>query len=217
MIIHECKAVHIHIPKTAGVALEHAIMTQILGYDTSDQIGHLSNELKSRFELRGAQKHKQARFYNIRDITKNNWNSYYKFAVVRNPWDRAVSEFHWRHTLTVGRTPHPSTDFKEFLNYCESRIKDTRNRNQDVYWNHAQTQKSYVVDTNGNEILDEVFRFENLSEAVSIISNKLNIPLTMKRYNTSKHNYYQEYYDDETKEMVNNLYREDIEMFDYEF
>jgi len=214
MIIHECKAVHIHIPKTAGVALEHAIMTQILGYDTSGEIGHLSNELKYQFELRGAQKHKQARFYVPTDISKQLWSSYYKFAIVRNPWDRVVSEFHWRHTLPTRR---PSTEFKEFIKYCEKRIQDGRNLNRDIYWPHAQTQKSYVVDANGNEILDEIFKFENLSEAVSIISNKLNIPLTMKRHNTSKHNHYQEYYDDETKEMVNNLYREDIEMFDYEF
>lgn len=214
MIIHECKAIHIHIPKTAGVSLEHAIMSQILGYNTSGEIGHLSKELKFRFELRGAQKHKQARFYVPRDISKKLWDKYYKFAIVRNPWDRVVSEFHWRHTLPTRR---PSTDFKEFINYCESRIKDTRNRNQDIYWTHAQSQKSYVTDKTGNVMLDEIFRFEKLSEAVSIISSKLNIPLNMKKYNTSKHKQYQKYYNDETKEMVNKLYREDIEMFDYKF
>jgi len=212
MICHELKTIFVHIPKTAGVSLIHAIISQILGYDTSGEIGHLSNKLKGQFSLANQQKHKQAQYYiPDNDITQELWDTYYKFAFVRNPWDRAVSEFHWRHSLPTRR---PSKDFKEFLRHCERRLKRTE---KGIYWTHAQTQKSYITNNNGELILDDIFRFEDIENSIKTISKKLNIPLELKKYNSSKHKNYREYYDNETKEMVNNLYYEDVEMFDYEF
>lgn len=214
MIIHECNAIFIHIPKTAGVSICHSIMSHLTGENTSGEIGHLSNKLKIQFNIRNPQKHKQAQYYSPTDITQELWDSYYKFSIVRNPWDRVVSEFHWRHSLP---TRHPSIDFKKFLRYCESRINDTTNSKRDIYWTHAQTQKSYVANNNGKLILDDIFRFEELDLAMKIISKKLHIPLELGMYNTSNHKNYRNYYDDESKDIIENLYKEDIEIFNYEF
>ena len=119
MIAHELKTIFVHIPKTAGVSITHSVMSHILGYDTSGEIGHLSGNLKGQFTLGGQQKHKQGKFFVPDDISKKLWDEYYKFAFVRNPWDRAVSEFHWRLSLKKRK---PSTDFKEFLGHCERRL-----------------------------------------------------------------------------------------------
>jgi len=214
MIVHELKCIYIHIPKTAGVSLIHAIMSEILGYETTGQIGHLSNDLKYQFGLRGSQKHKQARNFVPVDISKELWDSYYKFAIVRNPWDRIVSEFHWRHSLPIRQ---PSLDFKEFIEYCEERMKDTTNKANDIYWTHAQTQKSYVADSNNNILLNDIFRFETLSETVNNIGVRLGVSLNLQKHNASNHKNYRDYYNSQTKEMVRKIYQEDIEMFDYEF
>lgn len=211
MIIHECNAIFVHIPKTAGISLTHAIMSHIVGTDTSGEIGHLSNKLKIRFELRGKQKHKQAYNYVPADISKELWDNYYKFAFIRNPWDRAVSEFHWRHTLL---TRKPSKNFKEFLGHCERRLQ---NIDKGIYWTHAQTQKSYVTNNIGDIILNDLFKFEDMDNNIKIISDKLNITLNMKKYNSSNHKHYRKYYNCETEEIVRRLYKEDIEMFNYEF
>ncbi len=212
MIIHDCKAVFVHIPKTAGVSITHMIMSSIIGRDTSGEIGQMSRELKLRFELRGPQKHKQGKFF-VRDgdITQEQWNSYFKFALIRNPWDRAVSEFHWRHTLTKRR---PSKDFAEFLNYCERRIKGI---DQDIYSPHAQPQATFVTNNKGKLILDKLYRFEELPKAVESIGEKLMLPLKLTKHNTSKHKHYSEYYNEQTKLKVANLYKQDIEMFGYDF
>ena len=171
-------------------------------------------EMKIRFSLRGKQKHKQGQFYiPDGDITQKQWDQYFKFAFIRNPWDRVISEFHWRQTL---RTRHPSKRLDEFLKYCGHRLKDTKNNSRDIYWAHAQTQKSFVTKDN-SLILNELFRFEDLPQAVKTLSIKLDIPLKLKKYNTSKHDHYSEYYNKKTREMVANLYRDDIEMFEYEF
>lgn len=213
MICHELKTIFVHIPKTAGVSLTHAIISHVVGYDTSGEIGHLSQGLKFKFDLRGPQKHKQAMYYVPSYISQKLWDKYYKFAFVRNPWDRAVSEFHWRHQLP---TRHPSKDFKQFLKYCESRIQDEKNRRRDIYWTHAQTQKSYVT-KKGKVILDDVFKFEDMDRAIEQIQDRIGIPFDLKMYNTSKHKHYQDYYDDESRKTVNRLYRDDIELFEYEF
>lgn len=216
MISHEYKCVFVHIPKTAGVSLTHMIISHIVGYDTSGEIGHLSNELKSRFSLRNAQKHKQAKDYVPNDISKKTWDKYYKFAFVRNPWDRAVSEFYWRHALPSPKHK-PPTNFKDFIDYCKFRIDSSPKARRDIYWTHAQTQKSYITNQKGELILNEIFQFEQIYDAIKTIQTKIGIPMDLKKYNVSKHNHYRQYYNNKTKKMISNLYKDDIEMFDYEF
>ncbi len=220
MIIHKCKSIFIHIPKTAGVSLTHAIMTSILGKDTSGEIGNLSDELKYQFLITNQQKHLQAKYYvNNKVISQKNWNNYYKFAIVRNPWDRTISEFFWRHELpdthkSRKKNRQVPNSFKDFIHDCAMRIAD-REKPRGIYWSHAQTQKSFVTNDKNKIILDEIFKFEELNEKVFI--KRLSIPLELKKLNTSYHQNYRQYYDDKTKDMVYKLYKEDIEMFDYEF
>jgi hypothetical protein len=214
VIIPDHKIVFVHIPKTAGMAITHMILPHLVGRETSGEIGRLSDEVKIAFSLRGKQKHKQGRFYlSDGDISQKNWDECYKFAVVRNPWDRAVSEFVWRHTLP---TRHPSTDFSQFLRYCEARIKDYR-CGGDIYWPHAQLQESFVTDGGGKVILDEVFRFEKLSCVVETLRAKMNLPFGLRKLNDTPHSHYRQYYNKDTREFVRRLYANDIERFGYEF
>ena len=216
MIVHEYKFAFVHIPKTGGISVTHAIMSPIVGYKTYGQIGKLSKELKFRFEMRGKQKHDFGRnFVSNKHITQDLWDQYYKFAFVRNPWDRAVSEFHWRHQLNNGWAP--SKDFDEFLKYCEYRIKDQKNKKNDIYWTHAQPQSDYVTDKNGNVILDKIYRFENLQEDVLHLSKVVGLNIELEKHNSSKHNHYSEYYNSARKDFMYKLYKKDIEMFEYEF
>jgi len=199
MVIHEKKAVFVHIPKTGGISVTHAILPHIVGYETSGQIGKLSPELKNRFEIRNAQKHEQAKYYvSKKHLTGVQWNAYYKFAIVRNPWDRAVSEFSWRHSLKNGW--EPSTNFAEFLDYCQYRIENKPKR--DIYWTHAQPQVDYVCDNKGNIILDTIYRFENLNDAVDDIGKKLGLSIQLEKHNSSKHKHYTEYYTKEFEKSV---------------
>ena len=211
MIIHELKTVFIHIPKTAGVSIVHSLISNVLEYETTGNIKDLPTNIKQRFSVSGQQKHKRAKEYFPADITHQMWNDYYKFTFVRNPWDRAVSEFHWRHNQPNNK---PSKDFKKFLSHCEERITGKK---KGIYWTHAQTQKSYITDAEGNIILNDVFKFEDMTNSIKIISDKLNIPIELKQHNTSNHKYYKEYYNNETEAIVRRLYKDDIELFDYEF
>lgn len=210
MIVHDLKTIFIHIPKTAGVSLVHAVLTEVLGYETSGRIKDLPRGITNRFVLGERQKHKKANQYVPRDITKARWNEYYKFAFVRNPWDKVVSEYHWRKTQ---KDPGPE-EFDVFVKHCENRVRGSR---RGIYWIHAQPQISFVTNKRGDVIVDDIFKFEELDKAVESINEQLNISLKLKKHNTSKHNNYREYYNEETRKMIHNLYREDIETFRYMF
>lgn len=212
MIVHELQTVFVHIPKTAGVSVVHALLTSVLGQETTGPVKKLPRQVKERFSLQGPQKHKIAKEYIPTDITQQQWNAYYKFAFVRNPWARAVSEYHWR--MSLKQKDHPFGDFDEFLKYCETRI---RTRKRDLYLPHGLPQFEFITDTKGKIILDDVFKLEEITQAISVIENKLNVTLYLRKHNTSSHKHYREYYTDRTKQLVGNMYEQDIETFGYEF
>ena len=219
MVIHKYKLVFVHVPKCAGVSITHMLMPHIVGHNTSGEVGHLSGELKEMFELRGKQKHKFGRLYvPDGDIGAKQWRDYFKFAIVRNPWDRVVSEFECRHTLPYGTrlSRKPSTDFTEFLLYCKARVMDWTRR-ADIYWAHAQPQSAFVTNDRGEIILDEIFRFEDLDRVVDVLKDKTGLPLELPMLNNTPHKKYREYYNGDTREFVRKLYAKDIKMFEYEF
>ena len=139
---------------------------------------------------------------------------FYTFTFVRNPWDRIVSEYHWRLSLPKQRPP---TNFSKFVEYCGKRLQNKNNIPHDIYWTHAQLQKSYITDQTGNVIIDQIYKFEHLQEAIEDLNTKLNMSIAIKQYNSSTHDHYREYYNDRDKAKVAKLYKEDIELFEYEF
>lgn len=151
-------------------------------------------------------------------ILKQNkmFDNYLKVALVRNPWDRALALF-----LNFGR-PLVSIDkrrvntetlmeaFEEFLDVLPSRD------------NRYIKPISYYVDAE----IDFVIRHESLQEDYDKLCEKIGIkqnPLLDVNSHKShgpkvydKKMYYL-YYSDKAKELVAEIFQEDIEKFDYEF
>src|SRR5690606_22093362 len=93
MISHKHKCIFIHIPKTAGMSVEQCFLNSLnlkfhkgeappllLCYNSNPQVGppslaHLTAEQYLQYSY----------------ISEQLFNSYYKFAFVRNPWSRVVS------------------------------------------------------------------------------------------------------------------------------
>ena len=86
MISHPHKFVFIHIPKTGGSSIE----TLFLGKPQR----RWAPEINHYFQ------HATAAELRNRLMNRDNFDRYFKFAFVRNPWDRIVSEMKWRYGRT---------------------------------------------------------------------------------------------------------------------
>lgn len=135
------------------------------------------------------------------------WNEYFKVGFVRNPWDWSVSLYHY-----ILQKPHhwAHAKFKEcgsFENYIKS----------GTFREAHPSQYEFFVDENENLIMDFMGKMENIDKDVEHISNKLGIKTSVPHINPSKHKNYREYYNQETKNLVGDFFKKDIELFKYDF
>ena len=225
MISHKHKCIFIHIPKCAGTSIESALghLENHKGRNGQD---HRSlrmierpiltiNTLKSRGNiveaLRGIKHQHIDKTHNCRNkyrVSKQQFNSYYKFTVVRNPWARAFSWYKnvirdEKHLEKRGLAADVS--FNEFLS--DHAGKDM-----------LKPQLHWIKNFSGSIQFDHIARFENLTEDISHIFKQLRIkncelPHEIKGTKSD----FREHYDSETNDIIKSVYRDEIEIFGYSF
>jgi hypothetical protein len=133
------------------------------------------------------------------------YDALFKFAFVRNPWDRLVSRY--AHLLrSKERRRHRVVSrmekFEDFVNWEIQR---------------RAFQHSYVTDHRGNQIVDFIGYYERLGEDFAKVCARLKLPAELPHANISPHRDYRSYYTPETRELVANKFKRDIELFGYNF
>ncbi len=154
----------------------------------------------------------------------NEYHRYFKFAFVRNPWDRLVSCY-WSKVRSEPRmrmgkygdvSLHSDMSFKEFAE-AVCRIPD------EVSNTHFRSQHVTICDDGleKNVLADFVGRFENLEEDFGFVAEKIGLNKSdLTHYaegNYSKIRPYRDSYDEKLARMVGERYREDANLFDYAF
>ena len=133
------------------------------------------------------------------------WNDYFKFSFVRNPWDKMVSQYYFNHTKWV----KPDTSFSQYIKKMGAGIKITA---------YEYLHLPYLQDKDKTVLVDFIGRFESLQEDFNAVCDKIETPrLNLRHVNKSNHKHYTEYYDDETREIVADKFKEDIDHFGYKF
>jgi hypothetical protein len=150
----------------------------------------------------------------------DDWDEYFKFAFVRNPWDRLVSWYSMVTTMPrdgneLWRYVHDnSSTFEEFIYNCtdEVEIKDG------VHYSFAYNQLDYVTDDHGNLLVDFIGRLENFDKDLQEVFRRIGFELeTVPRKNRSIHQHYSTFYTPDTELIVRERFKRDIEYFGYEF
>jgi hypothetical protein len=164
MISHKHKTIFIHIPKCGGQSITHLFLND-LGLTWDDK-----SSLLMRRRAKGEQgpyklAHMTAQdYFKLGFIDKALFESYYRFSVVRNPLSRLRSAYNYLgYRDLIG--------FSHFINDIVIRSLDSK---QLWFW-FLRPQVDFLRDDNGNSLVTEYFRLENLKDATATICLKSGI------------------------------------------
>lgn len=216
-VSHELKTIFVHIPKTAGTSIE-----AVLGmHGKKEDIGivpYFSQEV-DREHLYGRDlQHLTAE--QIRTVLEDDalFRAYFKFAIVRNPWDRLVSTCAWSDQKWARGQRLTREEFDEQVRSLHARFSAAKSSGTSLSVPpHLYPQINYLVDAGQNLLVDFVARYERLAEDWKHISRRLGVTAELPIRMKSHHESYREYYTEETREMAGQLYAADVMAFEYEF
>lgn len=206
IISHKHRYIFFAIPKTGTHSVRQALRQQ-MGEQDLEQVGLF---VKKRFpfpEFAGIQ-HGHISTRQIRPVLGDKmFGEYRKFAFVRNPFDRFVS-----YCAFMSRG---SNIFEtEPLRYMKYVIRELKPMDHLLY----QPQHAMVTDAESKLELDIVGRNETMQASYDEICAQVGMETTqLERVNSSKHRPWQEYYDRDLVGWVSDLYRRDLELFNYGF
>jgi hypothetical protein len=154
---------------------------------------------------------KHARLRDIYGIVdQEQVEGYFTFTLVRNPWDRMVSYYHW---LRAQSFDHPSVTLAKAVGFS-------------AFLGDAGTQASlagdgaaqYMRDARGVERCDLYLRLEHLAQDLPKLEAGIGIKLVdLPHTNRSERGGYREYYSATDREMVGRLFGDDVARFGYGF
>ncbi len=192
-LVHEPRCVFIHNPKTGGMTIRSWLLKE--GCFEGPVNGPLPES----------------------------WMGEFKFAFVRNPFDRLVSAWKmftegvhnsdWR----LPPTARPDMTLREFLDivldesigFGPDRNYERRIRNHTL----PQVHPYYAIDK-----ADFVGRFEQYEQGLETICRELHVdPIRPKRTHLTRRQPYPTYYDAETRQLATKYYAEDLARFGYQF
>jgi len=199
VIDHDLRVIFIHVPKTAGVSIYHAL-------GRLDQQGHMTIDEYAEFR-----------------------SEYFSFAFVRNPWDRLVSCYQYlkgggRGFVTDIQAQAALDDCDSFEQFAidiekyQARLRELPAPELSLpHMPHLLPQVFWTHDEQGGESIDFVGRFERLDHDFALIGDRVGARFELARMNTTEHDEYRSYYSSRSRDAIASAYRDDVDRFGYDF
>jgi hypothetical protein len=188
------KAIFVHIPKCAGVAVKRALFGNLSG-------GHTKLSMYCRV------------------FEPELFLTYFKFTFVRNPWDRLVSAYHFLRGGGYGDADKKWFErelgiYRDFDDFVRNWLR-AENIHKHI---HFCPQIEFLQDENNSGIkVDYIGLYENIESDFTYVAKRLGADRGLEKGNTSSHKSYKDYYCEATREIVGEVYLQDINRFGYDF
>lgn len=204
--------IFIHVYKNAGTSIQNALLpfvanryqkviNQALRYFDKD-----GNRFLSLYLPRAPHPVHFRASELIHEIGRDAFDSYFSFAIVRNPWDWQVSLYKYM--------------LREPRHFQHKLIKELGSFDKYIAWrcaNEVRLQKDFVCSKDGDLLIDFVGRYENLNNDFEKICSRIGISATLPKFNVSNNKPYQQYYNKNTADLVRQAFAPDIQFFNYEY
>jgi hypothetical protein len=198
--------IFVAVPKTGTHSVRRALREH-MGHDDLEQVRLFVDKLFPWPELARLE-HGHISLSQVRPfVGEEDFGSFFKFAFVRNPFDRFVSycAFMTREVGAFDRDP------KGVMRHMLFRAPPMRH----ILF---QPQYSFVADRDGRLLSDRIGRVEDMQQCYDEICTRIGIPSQpLEKANSSKHGDYRQYYDQQLVDGVAKLYGRDLSLFGYDF
>lgn len=198
------RTILVHVPKTAGTSIE-----KVLGvYGRPECLHGLINNTYMQ--------HLTAEEIVVL-MGKSLYQKFYSIAFVRNPWDRCVSEYAY-----LKKAGHPFVAGLTFSQFIDKLPAKQGALPKHIY-QHLRPQSDYIIDKDGNSLVDYVASFEDLDNYWYDIAQNIQnytgayLPTELPKTQISKHDHYSKYYNSRTRDRVAKVYDQDIKIHHYQF
>lgn len=191
---HDRQVIFIHIPKTGGTTVE----LELGLFDHKHGYGVVNGK---------ALQHLIWKDY-VSILGLDTFNNYFKFAIVRNPYDRIVSEYYWCPDKGIGYKGGQS--FDEFLDYCQDVI-DNKAYDRTIHHDHYMYQSDFIFegDTCMVDILFKFEQFDKVKKFLTVVTSNKHIPQHNKGHIKKLE------LTDRQKDKIYNIYKIDFERLGY--
>lgn len=196
------KFLFIHIAKTAGVSINTALGINGRMHCTAQEFQRVLGEDK--------------------------FKRLFKFTIVRNPWDRAVSQY--SHLWSSMHENFPS--FTEWVKIVYGEVLPVAYSNHDKFITFKygsntvngllkpyMPQLDWLRDGNGKMLVNYVGRHENLQEDFNVICDKIGVARKLLPHDNASQREmgYRGYYDNKSRKLVGDFFQKEIKKFSYNF
>lgn len=213
MISHKHKIIFIHIPKCAGSSIkDYYFDNPRLDWRTPNYKLLYGWCPKRNIHLQHAT---TKQLLETELISEEDWKNYFKFTFVRNPYDRAYSDYLW-----IQKDRKIKDSFKNYINktgkfekvLCDNTVKEYRG-------DHLLKQTDFF-EKEGDFKIDFIGYFENFKKDIQELNKLLYFskPFTQhSKKNRKRYNHYSLFYTASRKKLVEKVYANDLNQLNYNF
>ena len=136
-------------------------------------------------------------------------NNVFCFSIIRNPWEKMVSYYFFHRQLN----PNKEKAIQSKLSFYDW-IKFLKDKSQERPWFSSNVS---FLSYEGKFRADYIVNFHKYVRDMDLIKFLFRKDQPLPKLNVSTHDNYKKYYNDETIQIVADIYKEDIDFFGFDF